>query len=180
MSLLVSDNVSGTCPEVVEAVLQASSGTAASYGDDAWSGGLSIKLAEILETDARVFPAVTGTAANALALSALAPSYGNIYYHELSHIDADECGALELFTGGAKLISIAGKSASNALRIRSPTAPMIRPIGQSMWHHPGAWPGRVHQGRRTGRRVGFPGQGRSKAVELKESIYGFHTRFRAG
>ena len=110
MSLFVSDNVSGACPEVVEAVLQANSGTAASYGGDAWSGNLSIKLAEIFETDVSVFPAVTGTAANALALSALAPSYGKIYCHELSHINTDECGAPEFFTGGAKLIPIDGEN----------------------------------------------------------------------
>ena len=40
---------------------------------------------------------------DALALSALAPVYGKIYCHELSHINTDECGAPELFTGGAKL-----------------------------------------------------------------------------
>jgi threonine aldolase len=38
-----------------------------------------------------------------LALSALTPVFGKIYCHELSHINTDECGAPELFTGGAKL-----------------------------------------------------------------------------
>lgn len=108
MSLFVSDNVSGACPEVVEAVLQANAGTAASYGDDAWSQDLSTRFAEVFETEVTVFPAVTGTATNALALSALAPNYGKIYCHELSHINTDECGAPEFFTGGAKLIPITG------------------------------------------------------------------------
>jgi threonine aldolase len=50
----------------------------------------------------------TGTAANALALSALTPSFGKIFCHELSHINTDECGAPEMFTGGAKLIDMRG------------------------------------------------------------------------
>jgi threonine aldolase len=34
----------------------------------------------------------------------LTPVFGKIYCHELSHINTDECGAPEFFTGGAKLI----------------------------------------------------------------------------
>ena len=49
---------------------------------------------------------VSGTAANALALAALTPSYGKIFCHEMSHINTDECGAPEFFTSGAKLVSM--------------------------------------------------------------------------
>ena len=102
--LFASDNVTGACPEVMDAVVTANSGIATSYGDDEWSSRLQTKLSEIFETDVEVFLAVSGTASNALALSALAPVFGKIYCHELSHINTDECGAPELFTGGAKLI----------------------------------------------------------------------------
>ena len=102
--LFASDNVTGACPEVMDAVVAANSGIATSYGDDEWSSRLQTKLSEIFETDVEVFLAVSGTASNALALSALAPVFGKIYCHELSHINTDECGAPELFTGGAKLI----------------------------------------------------------------------------
>ena len=102
--LFASDNVTGACPEVMDAVVDANSGIATSYGDDEWSSRLQTKLSEIFETDVEVFLAVSGTASNALALSALAPVFGKIYCHELSHINTDECGAPELFTGGAKLI----------------------------------------------------------------------------
>lgn len=108
MTLFASDNVTAACPEVVDALLAANVGIAASYGDDRWSADLTARLSEIFEANVTVFPAVTGTAANALALSALAPSYGKIYCHELSHINTDECGAPELFSGGAKLIPITG------------------------------------------------------------------------
>ena len=103
-ALFASDNVTSACPEVMDAVIAANSGNAGSYGDDEWSLALKNKLSEIFETEVEVFLAVTGTASNALALSALAPVFGKIYCHELSHINTDECGAPELFTGGAKLI----------------------------------------------------------------------------
>ena len=50
----------------------------------------------------------TGTAANALALSLMTPPYGAIYCHREAHIEVDECGAPELFTGGAKLVVLDG------------------------------------------------------------------------
>ena len=103
-ALFSSDNVTSACPEVMDALIAANSGIAVSYGDDEWSSALKSKLSEVFETDVEVFLAVTGTASNALALSALAPVFGKIYCHELSHINTDECGAPELFTGGAKLI----------------------------------------------------------------------------
>ena len=67
-----------------------------------------MRLGEIFETPVTVFPVTTGTAANALALSTLTPAFGKIFCHELAHINTDECGAPELFTGGAKLIDMPG------------------------------------------------------------------------
>jgi threonine aldolase len=62
----------------------------------------------LFEREATVFPVATGTAANALALSVMTPAFGAIYCHEFAHINVDECGAPELFTGGAKLIDLPG------------------------------------------------------------------------
>ena len=103
-ALFASDNVTSACPEVMDALIAANSGIAESYGDDEWSKALKTKLSRVFETEVEVFLAVSGTASNALALSALAPVFGKIFCHELSHINTDECGAPELFTGGAKLI----------------------------------------------------------------------------
>ena len=55
-----------------------------------------------------MFLVATGTAANALALGALARPYGAIFCHEEAHIHDDECGAPEFFTGGAKLVGMPG------------------------------------------------------------------------
>lgn len=119
MTIFASDNVTSACPEVLEAVIAANAGDVASYGDDQWSVRLREKLSEIFETAIAVFPTVTGTASNALALSALTPSYGKVYCHELSHINTDECAAPEFFTGGAKLVAMPGdngKFCANTLK----------------------------------------------------------------
>ena len=107
-SIFNSDNVTGACPEVMEALNAANSGIAASYGNDKWSSNLKSKFSEIFETDVVIYPTVSGTASNSLALSVLTPVFGKIYCHELSHINTDECGAPEFFTGGAKLIPMRG------------------------------------------------------------------------
>ena len=105
-----SDNVSSACPEVMDTVVAANSGTANSYGHDDYSSRLRAQLAEVFEIEVAMFPVATGTAANALALSAITPSFGKIYCHELAHINTDECGAPEFFTGGAKLIVMRGEN----------------------------------------------------------------------
>jgi len=105
-----SDNVSTACTEVMEAIISSNSGIADSYGEDRHSLKLEKKLSAIFETEVCVFPVVTGTAANALALSALTPPFGKIYCHEMSHINTDECAAPEFFTGGAKLIPVSGEN----------------------------------------------------------------------
>ncbi len=109
MTIFSSDNVTGACPEVIDAIVAANEGIVESYGNDKWSTNLQKKLSEIFETDVVVFPVVSGTAANALALSVLSPAFGKIYCNELSHINTDECGAPEFFSGGAKLVTMSSE-----------------------------------------------------------------------
>ncbi len=126
VNCFASDNVSCACPEVMDAVVAVNSGIADSYGQDAHTIKLTATLSEFFETEVTVFPVVSGTAANALALSALTPSYGKVFCHQMSHINTDECGAPEFFTGGAKLIPISsddGKITADSL------ASMIRGKG---------------------------------------------------
>ncbi len=103
-----SDNITGACPEVLEAILKANDGDSAPYGNDQISNDLQKKFSEIFEKEVIVYPTASGTAANALALSTMTPSFGNIYCHKLSHINTDECGAPEFYTGGGKLITLNG------------------------------------------------------------------------
>ena len=103
-----SDNVTGACPEVLDAILKANDEDRTPYGNDELSKNLQNKFSEIFEKEVIVFPTASGTAANALALSTMTPSFGNIYCHRLSHINVDECGAPEFYTGGAKLVNLDG------------------------------------------------------------------------
>jgi len=103
-----SDNVTGACPEVLDSILKANDGDSAPYGNDDLSKILQEKFSKIFEKEVVVYPTASGTAANALALSALTPVFGNIYCHKLSHINTDECGAPEFYTGGAKLVTLNG------------------------------------------------------------------------
>lgn len=104
-----SDNVSGAAPEILEALIAAStSGPMPSYGADPLTARVTEKISALFEREATVFPVSTGSAANALALATLAPPYGAIYCHEMAHVNTDECGAPEMFTGGAKLVGLPG------------------------------------------------------------------------
>jgi threonine aldolase len=101
-----SDNVAPVSEPVLRAILAANSGPALSYGADSITKRLQERYCDLFETEVRVFPVATGTAANALSLSALTPPYGAIYCSDVGHINDSECGAAEFFTGGAKLVPL--------------------------------------------------------------------------
>ncbi len=116
-----SDNAYGAMPEIVAALAKANEGSARSYGDDEITARVRARLRDIFEHDVFVYPVVTGTAANALALATLVPPHGAIFCHDESHIAADECGAPEFFTHGAKLVTHAGRTTPSSRRQRSNT-----------------------------------------------------------
>jgi threonine aldolase len=99
-----SDNATPACEAIIAALIAANHGMAASYGGDDLTLRLQSAASELFETGVAIYPVTTGTAANSLALSQIAPPYGAIYCYEAAHIVTDECGAPEFFTGGAKLI----------------------------------------------------------------------------
>jgi threonine aldolase len=55
-----------------------------------------------------VFPVISGTAANSLALSAMCPPWGAVLCHETAHIIEDECGGTSMFSGGAVMRGVPG------------------------------------------------------------------------
>ena len=103
-----SDNALGASPRVMQALLAANEGAAAAYGSDPHSQRAAQMLCEIFERDCAVFLVATGTAANALALAALAPPWGAVFCHADAHVNRDECGAPEFFGDGLKLVPIKG------------------------------------------------------------------------
>jgi len=103
-----SDNTAAICPEAWAALAEANAEAAASYGDDKWTLRVSERVREIFESDCEVFLVFNGTAANSLALAHLCRPFHSVICHEHSHIETDECGAPEFFSGGAKLLATGG------------------------------------------------------------------------
>jgi len=103
-----SDNTAPICPEAWAALQEANSEFVPAYGEDRWTARLCDRIREIFETDCDVYFVFTGTAANALALAQLCPSFHSIICHQNAHIQTDECGGPEFFTGGSKLLLVGG------------------------------------------------------------------------
>lgn len=104
-----SDNTGRAAPQILEALVRANRGTALGYGADEWTAALQQRFSELFETSVRVFPVATGTAANALALASLGPSWGLVYCSEIAHINTSEANATGFFGGGTKLVAIGGE-----------------------------------------------------------------------
>ncbi|RDU97625.1 threonine aldolase family protein [Trinickia dinghuensis] len=119
-----SDNIAGASPEIIEALAACNFGQARPYGADEGTASVERKLSELFEREVSVLLVPTGTAANALSLAALTPPWGSVLCHRDSHVNNDECGAPEFFTGGAKLVAVDGAAAKidvDALRIAART-----------------------------------------------------------
>jgi threonine aldolase len=99
-----SDHVAPACDAILAAVQKANEGFVTSYGGDDLTAKLQSVASDLFEKQVAVFPVISGTAANALALSQIVPSFGAIYCYELAHIVTDEAGAPGFFSGGAQLI----------------------------------------------------------------------------
>ncbi|HML11512.1 MAG TPA: beta-eliminating lyase-related protein [Stellaceae bacterium] len=103
-----SDNTGRAAPEILDALIRANSGTALGYGADEWTTQLQERFSELFETKVRVFPVATGTAANALSLASIAPSWGLVFCSAAAHINTAETNAAGFFGGGLKLVPVAG------------------------------------------------------------------------
>ena len=103
-----SDNITGAAPEILNAIQAGNDGALLPYGNDDVTRAAEAKVAQVFETEAEVFFVATGTAANALAISAATPPWGVIFCHAGAHINDTEAAAPEFFSGGAKLIAIDG------------------------------------------------------------------------
>ncbi len=100
-----SDNTASICPEAWDALQEANADEAPSYGEDRWTARVCDLVREIFETDCQVFFVFNGTAANALALAQLCQPFHSVICHEHAHIQTDECGAPEFFSGSKLLVT---------------------------------------------------------------------------
>jgi threonine aldolase len=105
-----SDNVAGAMPEGLDALVRFNSGFEAGYGGDGVSARAAELIRELLDVDAEIWFVASGTAANALALGALAKPHEAVLSHQHAHIAMDETGAPGFFGSGLGIIGLPGAS----------------------------------------------------------------------
>nr|WP_109565832.1 beta-eliminating lyase-related protein [Jannaschia seohaensis] len=104
-----SDNTGPAAEPVMRAVIEANAGAAMPYGaEPAMTRVRDALRAAFAWPEAEVLLVATGTGANALALSGLVEPWETVFCHRIAHIEEDECGAPEFYTGGAKLTLVEG------------------------------------------------------------------------
>ena len=100
-----SDNNAGALPEVLRAIAEANSGHVPSYGGDPYTAAAEAALKKEFGEGTTAFLVWNGTAANVLGLQAVTRPYQAVICAAGAHIDVDECGAPERFSG-CKLLPV--------------------------------------------------------------------------
>lgn len=100
-----SDNTAGVLPEVMEALVAANVGSAVGYGADPWTDRAVADLRARFDHPVDVAFCWGGTGANVVALQAMLRPHEAVICPSGAHINVDECGAPERFTG-SKLIDL--------------------------------------------------------------------------
>ena len=120
-----SDNNAGVHPAVMEALAAANSGHVIAYGDDVYTARAVKKFREHFGKDAEVFFVFGGTGANILGLKAATQPHHAILCAATAHINVDECGAPEKFTG-CKLLDV--RTSDGKLKVDQ-IPPLLREVG---------------------------------------------------
>ena len=105
-----SDNTAGAAPEALEALVHFNDGFTSGYGTDVVTVEASDLVRELLDADADVRFAASGTASNAVSLAALCRPFEAVAAHQHAHVCTDETGAPGFFGHGLGLIGLPGAS----------------------------------------------------------------------
>jgi threonine aldolase len=105
MKGFASDNNSGVHPAILKAIENANTAHVVGYGDDPYTQKAISIFKEKFGTETEVFFVFNGTGANVLGLSTVTQSFNSVICAETAHIQVDECGAPEKFTG-CKLLPV--------------------------------------------------------------------------
>jgi threonine aldolase len=101
-----SDNNAPVAPEIMNVIVAANEGDAVGYGDDPWTDRAIARFREHFGGATDVYFTFNGTGANVTALSSLLRPWEAVLTPASAHLQTDECGALERFSG-SKVIPIA-------------------------------------------------------------------------
>ena len=99
MKSFASDNYAGVMPEIMEAIQQANTQHARSYGADDITANTVKLFRDVFEADVDVYFVFNGTGANVLSISSATQSFNAVLCADTSHIYCDESSAPETFTG---------------------------------------------------------------------------------
>ena len=89
----------------MDALREANTGHAISYGDDRWTREATASVHRLFGRTSSVYFVYNGTGANVLGIQAAIAGYHGIICTDVSHVNTDECGAPERYTG-AKLLPV--------------------------------------------------------------------------
>lgn len=101
-----SDNNAGVHPDLLKAIEEVNVGHAIAYGDDEISEKAEEAFKKLFGNEIDIYFVFTGTAANVLGINNSGRSFNSVVCAETAHINVDECGAPEKFTG-MKLMPVA-------------------------------------------------------------------------
>jgi threonine aldolase len=94
-----SDNNAGVHPDIMREIEAVNTGHVIGYGSDPYTEKAKELFRDHFGGDSETFFVFTGTAANVLGLSGVTRSWNSIITAFTAHIEQDECGAPEKFTG---------------------------------------------------------------------------------
>jgi threonine aldolase len=94
-----SDNNAGVHPDILRKMSEINTGHTIGYGADRYTDEAIALFREHLGAAADVFFVFTGTAANVLGITAVTRSWNSVLTATTAHIEQDECGAPEKFSG---------------------------------------------------------------------------------
>jgi len=97
--LFASDNTAGVHPDILNEIGISNQSHTPGYGNDEYTKEAQLLFKKHLGPETETFFVFTGTAANVLCLSGVMRSWNSVITASTAHLEQDECGAPEKFTG---------------------------------------------------------------------------------
>ncbi len=98
-----SDNNAGVHQDILNEIASVNTGHVIGYGSDIYTQAAQKVFREQFGSATEVFFVFTGTAANVLGITGITRSWNSVITASTAHLEQDECGALEKYTGGKVL-----------------------------------------------------------------------------
>jgi threonine aldolase len=94
-----SDNNAGIHPDIIKEIISVNSEHVIGYGSDIYTERALSIFKEQFGSSTETFFVFTGTGANVLSISGITRSWNSVITASTAHLEQDECGAPEKFTG---------------------------------------------------------------------------------